>query len=141
LGRRRALSFRSVHRGLLAAGALPLIYLVLIAAVNAGCPAIFARLETWLFLILAGACSVVILYVAAHQGPRSTLLVQAASGVIVGMFLQPSTSGIVALVTAVLSLAALPRRRSFFSGLALFAFGIAVGIAALILTSTTPTRC
>jgi len=122
------------------AGALPLTYLVLITAVNAGCPAIFARVETFLFLGLAAACSVAILYVAAHADPRSTVLVQAAAGVIVGMFLQPATSGIVALVTAVLSLRALPRR-SFINGLALFALGVAVGLVALILTSTTPARC
>jgi hypothetical protein len=109
--------------------------------VNAGCPAIFARVETWLFLVLAGACSIVILYVAAHANPRSTVLVQAASGVIVGMFVQPSTSGIVALATAVLSLVALPRGPSFIGGVALFALGVAGGVAAMIVTSTTPTRC
>jgi len=57
------------------------------------------------------------------------------------MFLQPATSGIVALVTALLSLVALPRRRSFIGGLGLFALGAAAGIGALILTSTTPARC
>jgi hypothetical protein len=57
------------------------------------------------------------------------------------MFLQPSTSGIVALVTAVLSLFALPRRRSFIGGVALFVLGLAAGIGALIITSTTPARC
>jgi hypothetical protein len=123
------------------AGALPLTYLVLIAAVNAGCSAIFARLDTWLFIALAGACSLVVLYVGLHASPLATTLVQAASGTIVGMFLQPSTSGIVALVTAVSSLLALPRGRSFIGGLALFAVGMAAGIGALIMTSTTPARC
>jgi hypothetical protein len=75
-----------------------------------------------------------------HADPRSRALVQVASGVIVGMFLQPSTSGIVALVTAVLSLRAIPRR-GFITGLPLFALGFAGGLAALILTSTTPARC
>ena len=125
---------------MLAAGAIPLAYVVLIAAVNAGCPAIFAKLETWVFLVLAGACSLAILYVAAHPTEPSRTLVQAASGAIVGMFLQPSSSGIVALATAVLSLAALPRR-SFIGGVALFAVGVAAGLGAMILTSTTPARC
>jgi hypothetical protein len=125
---------------LLAAGALPLAYVVLITAVNAGCPAIFAKLETLVFLVLAGACSIAILYVAVHPTEPSRTLVQAASGVIVGMFLQPSSSGIVALATAVLSLAALPRR-SFIGGVALFAVGVAAGLGATILTSTTPARC
>jgi hypothetical protein len=89
---------------------------------------------------LAGACSLGILYVAAHADARSTALVQVATGVIVGMFAQPATSGIVALVTAFISLRALPRR-SLIAGLALFALGVAGGIGALILTSTTPTRC
>lgn len=120
---------------------LPLTYLVLITAVNAGCPAIFAKLETWLFIGLAGACSIVTLYVAAHANPRSTVLVQPAIGVVAGLFLQPSTSGIVALVTAVFSLAALPRDRSFIGGLALFALGVGAGIGAVSLTSTTPARC
>ena len=97
--------------------------------------------QTWLFLSLAAASSIVILYVAAHATPRSMLLVQGASGAIAGLFLQPSTSGIVALVTAVLSLVALPRGRSFIVGLALFAFGVAAGIGVLIVTSTTPARC
>jgi len=70
----------------------------------------------------------------------SRTFVQAAGGVIVGLFFQPSTSGIVALVTAALSLSALPRR-SFIGGLALFALGAAAGLAALALTSTTPARC
>jgi hypothetical protein len=79
--------------------------------------------------------------VAAHATPFATTLVQGATGVIVGMYLQPSTSGIVALLTAVLSLVALPRGRWFIGGLALFVFGVAAGIGALIVTSTTPTRC
>jgi hypothetical protein len=108
--------------------------------VNAGCPAIFAKLETFAFLGVAGVASLAILYVSAHSNPRSLVLLQAAAGVVVGMFLQPSTSGIVALVTAVLSLRALPRP-SFINGIALFALGVAVGRAALILTSTTPARC
>jgi len=89
---------------------------------------------------LAGACSLGILYVATHADAPSTALVQVASGVIVGMFLQPATSGLVALVTAVLSLRAIPRR-SLVAGVALFAVGVAAGIAARILTSTTPVRC
>jgi len=108
--------------------------------VNAGCPAIFAKLETWVFLVLAAACSLAILYVAAHPNPSLMTVVQAASGVIVGLFLQPSSSGIVSLATAVLSLAALPRR-SFVGGIAFFAVGVAVGLGAMILTSTTPARC
>jgi hypothetical protein len=108
--------------------------------VNAGCPAIFARLETFVFLGVAGAASLAILYVAAHATSRSRVLAQTAAGVVVGMLLQPSTAGIVALATAVLSLRALPRP-SFISGVALFALGVAVGRAALVLTSTTPTRC
>ena len=109
--------------------------------VNAGCPAIFARIETWLFIALVGLCSIVVLYVATNATPQSTVLVQAASGVIVGLFLQPSTSGIVALVTGFLSLVTLPRDRSLYGGLALFALGVAAGIGARIITSTTPTRC
>ena len=101
----------------------------------------FAKLETWLFIGLAAACSIGILYVAAHANQRSILLVQAATGVIAGLFLQPSTSGIVALVTAVLSLVALRGHPAFIGGLALFALGVAAGIGALIMTSTTPTRC
>ena len=107
---------------------------------NAGCPAIFARPEAFVFIGLAGACSLGILYVATHAEARSTALVQVASGVIVGMFLQPATSGLVALVTAVLSLRALPRR-SLVAGMALFAIGVVAGLAARILTSTTPVRC
>jgi hypothetical protein len=90
---------------------------------------------------LAGVCSILALYVAAHATPFATTLVQGATGVIVGMYLQPSTSGIVALLTAVLSLVALPRGRSFIGGLALFAFGVAAGIGVLIMTTTTPARC
>jgi len=90
---------------------------------------------------LAGACSLITLYVAAHADARSLVLVQVPVGVIVGMFLQPSTAGIVALVTAVLSLVALPRGRSFLVGLALFALGVAAGFVALMLTSATPARC
>jgi hypothetical protein len=90
---------------------------------------------------LAAACSLITLYLAAHADARSLALVQVPVGVIVGMFLQPSTSGIVALVTAVLSLVALPRGRSFIGGLALFALGVAAGFVALMLTSATPTRC
>jgi len=116
------------------------VYLVLISTVNAGCPAIFARPETFVFIGLVGACSLGILYVATHAGARSTAVVQVASGVIVGMFLQPATSGLVALVTAVLSLRALPRR-SLVAGVALFAIGVVAGLAARILTSTTPVRC
>jgi len=89
---------------------------------------------------LAGSSSLAILYVAAHANPMSRTFVQAASGVIVGLFLQPSTSGIVALVSAALSLSALPRR-SFIGGVALFALGAAAGVAAMILTSMTPARC
>ena len=116
------------------------MYLVLISAVNAGCPAIFTRPETFVFIGLVGACSLGILYVATHADARSTAVVQVASGVIVGMFLQPATSGLVALVTAVLSLRALPRR-SLVAGMALFAIGVVAGLAARILTSTTPVRC
>jgi len=116
------------------------VYLVLISAVNAGCPAIFTRPETFVFIGLVGACSLGILYVATHAEARSTAVVQVASGVIVGMFLQPATSGLVALVTAVLSLRALPRR-SLVAGVALFAIGVVAGLAARILTSTTPVRC
>ena len=116
------------------------MYLVLISTVNAGCPAIFARPETFVFIGLVGACSLGILYVATHADARSTAVVQVASGVIVGMFLQPATSGLVALVTAVLSLRALPRR-SLVAGVALFAIGVVAGLAARILTSTTPVRC
>jgi hypothetical protein len=108
--------------------------------VNASCPAIFARVDTFVFLALAAVSSLVIVYVAAHADPRSTVLVQGAAGVIVGMFLQPATSGVVALFTAVLSLRALPRG-SFGGGVALFALGVAVGLATMILTSTTPARC
>jgi len=90
--------------------------------------------------LLAAACSLAIFYVAADANPRSRTFVQAASGVIVGLFLQPSTAGIVALVTAALSLSALPRR-SFIGGVALFGVGVAVGLAAMILTSMTPARC
>jgi hypothetical protein len=64
------------------------------------------------FIGLAGAGSLVTLYVAADATPLLRTLVQPATGVIAGMFLQPSTSGLVALVTA-----------------------------AMILTSATPARC
>jgi hypothetical protein len=57
------------------------------------------------------------------------------------MYLQPSSSGIVALVTAVFSLVAVPRGRSLIEGVTLFALGMAAGIGALIMTSTTPARC
>jgi hypothetical protein len=66
--------------------------------------------------------------------------VQAATGVIAGMFLQPSTSGLVVLVTVAFSVRALPRQ-SFVGGAALLALGVAVGLAAMILTSATPARC
>jgi hypothetical protein len=92
------------------------------------------------FIGLAGACSLVTLYVAADGTPLLRTLVQAATGVIAGMFLQPSTSGLVALVTVAFSVRALPRR-SFAGGTALFALGVAVGLAAMILTSATPARC
>ena len=107
---------------------------------NAGCPAIFAKLGTFAFLGVAGAASLAVLYVAAHASERSRVLVQTAAGVVVGLFLQPATSGIVGLVTAVLSLRALPRP-SFRNGVALFAVGVALGRAALLLTSTTRARC
>ena len=94
-----------------------------------------------MFLAVGGACSLVILYLAARATALSRTFVQAASGVIVGMFLQPSSSGIVALVTAVLSLVALRRSRSFIGGVALFALGLAAGRAALVMTSTTPAHC
>jgi len=93
------------------------------------------------FIGSAGVCSLSILYVASHATPRAITLAQAPAGVIVGMFLQPATSGLVALVTAVFSLVALSRGRSFLAGLGLFALGVAAGLAALILTSTTPARC
>jgi hypothetical protein len=109
--------------------------------VNAGCPAIFARPEAWLFIALAAACSLVILYVAAHATPLARTLVQGATGIVVGMYLQPSTSGIAALVTTVLSLASLPPRRSLVGGLALFVLGMMAGIGARILTSTPGVRC
>jgi len=90
---------------------------------------------------VAGASSLFILYVASRGTPFSRTLVQAASGVIVGMFLQPSSSGIVAAVTAVSSLGALRGSRSFIGGVALFGLGLAAGRVALMLTSTTPARC
>jgi hypothetical protein len=93
------------------------------------------------YLAVAGGCSLVILYVATRVTPLSLTFVQAASGVIVGMFLQPSSSGIVALVTAGFSLVALGRSRSFIGGVALLGLGLAAGRAVLILTSTTPARC
>jgi hypothetical protein len=92
------------------------------------------------FLGIAAAASLAMLYVAANANPRSLVLVQAAAGVVVGMFLQPATSGVVALLTAVLALRALPRD-SFTNGTLLFALGVAVGLATMILTSTTPARC
>jgi len=94
-----------------------------------------------LFLAVAGASSLVILYAASRGTPFSRTLVQAASGVIVGMLLQPSSSGIVALVTAGFSLVALRRSRSLIGGVALFGLGLAAGRVVLSLTSTTPARC
>jgi len=90
---------------------------------------------------MAGVSSLVILYVASRGTPFSRTLVQAASGVIVGMLLQPSSSGIVALVTAGFSLVALRRSRSLIGGVALFGLGLAAGRVVLSLTSTTPARC
>jgi hypothetical protein len=119
---------------------LALAYLVLATALNAVCPAIFAKIETWLFVALAGACCLAILYVAVHPNPRSRVLVQVATGTVAGMFLQPSTSGIVAVAMIALSLGAIPRT-SFIGGVALFAFGLAAGLGVLILTSTPSARC
>jgi len=94
-----------------------------------------------LYLAAAGGCSLVILFVATRATPVFLTFVQAASGAIVGMFLQPSSSGIVALVTAGFSLVALRRSRSFIGGVAFFGLGLAAGRAVVILTSTTPARC
>jgi hypothetical protein len=140
-----AISFDAM--GLVIAGFIPILFIALVALVNASCPAIFTGPGTrfWLIMLTAAGTLTIVAGIIDRRGSRlASALGRAPAGLAAGLLVQPSSSIVFAVAIALAAVAS-PQRgtweRLVGAGLlgAFLVVGYTIAFSPLVLGE--PTRC
>jgi hypothetical protein len=132
---------------LVVAGIVPLLFIVLVVAANASCPAVFVqpRALFWLSLLAVVGGLTIVAGIRARRGSRlAPLIGQLPAGLVAGLLVQPSSSIVFAAAIAIVALV-LPQRgaaerlAAFLVLLSAAAVGMAIAFSPLVLGD--PVRC
>ena len=121
------------------------LYAIAMVVLAVGCRTFFTRLDNQLALVITGVCAAAMVVGALNGSDSLRLWAQVPAGLVAGLYLQPSTAGLVAIAVVVAAVRNGLSLKPRLAGFVLLAMGLVVGIGVdiglMALTTPVDLRC
>jgi hypothetical protein len=136
---------REGSRALVWAAIIAGLYAIAMMVLAVSCRTFFTRLDNQLALVITGVCATAMVVGALNGNDSLRLWAQVPAGLVAGLYLQPSTAGLVAIAVVVAAVRNGLSLKPRLAGFVLLAIGLVVGIGIdvglMALTTPVDLRC